>query len=86
MSTVATPTKTQVKFTYQDYLIWDIGPDKRYELIEGEFSMVPVPNLGHQHVSGEIEFKIRKFLEKKELGMVFDASCDVVLSLSLIHI
>jgi Uma2 family endonuclease len=78
--TIATMPKKEVKFTYEDYLIWDIGPDKRYELIGGEFFMVPAPNMWHQSTSIEIEFKIKQFLEKTGLGKVFDAPCDVVLS------
>lgn len=77
---IATIPNREIKFTYEDYLIWDIGPDKRYELIGGEFFMVPAPNTGHQYTSIEIEFRIRKFLEENELGIVFDAPCDVVLS------
>jgi Uma2 family endonuclease len=78
--TTATMPKREVKFTYEDYIIWDIGPDKRYELIGGAFFMVPAPNTKHQYTSIEIEFRIRKFLEKNELGMVFYAPYDVVLS------
>ncbi|MEW6095005.1 MAG: Uma2 family endonuclease [bacterium] len=80
MSTVAMPAKREVKFTYEDYLIWDIGPDKRYELIGGEFFMVPPPNMWHQTTSVEIEFRIKQLLEKTGLGKVFHAPCDVVLS------
>ncbi|MFH1449592.1 MAG: Uma2 family endonuclease [bacterium] len=80
MSTTTTSVKREVKFTYEDYLIWDIGPDKRYELIGGEFFMVPAPNIFHQSVSREIEFKIVRFLKDAGLGEVFCAPCDVVLS------
>jgi len=80
MSTATIPAKHEVKFTYEDYLIWDIGPDKRYELIGGEFFMVPSPNMWHQSISVEIEFRIKKLLENTGLGKVFDAPCDVVLS------
>jgi Uma2 family endonuclease len=77
---VATVPKKEVKFTYEDYLRWDIGPDKRYELIGGKFFMVPAPNMWHQSISREIEFRIVRFLEDAELGEVFYAPCDVVLS------
>ncbi|MBU1487842.1 Uma2 family endonuclease [bacterium] len=80
MSTATILEKKRANFTYEDYLIWDIGPDKRYELIGGEILMVPSPDMFHQTVSIEIEFRIKQLLEKTGLGRVFDAPCDVVLS------
>ncbi len=77
---MAVAIKNEVKFTYDDYLIWDIGSEKRYELIRGEFFMSPAPNMWHQSVSRDIEFKIARFLEDSGLGKVFYAPCDVVLS------
>ncbi|MEW6607889.1 MAG: Uma2 family endonuclease [bacterium] len=77
--TTATMLK-QTKFTYEDYLTWDIESDNRYELIGGEFFMAPAPNVWHQHISGEIVFKIMQLLEKTKSGKVFHAPCDVVLS------
>ncbi|MBI4778148.1 Uma2 family endonuclease [Candidatus Desantisbacteria bacterium] len=76
---MAVAVRNEVKFTYDDYLIWDIGSDKRYELIGGEFFMSPAPNMWHQRVSKKI-VKIAYFLEESELGEVFYAPCDVVLS------
>ncbi len=77
---MAVALKKEVKFTYDDYLVWDIGNDKRYELIGGEFFMAPAPNTWHQSVSRDIEFKIACFLENSRLGKVFYAPYDVVLS------
>lgn len=78
---MAIAVRKEVKFTYEDYLIWDLeSPDKRYELIGGEFFMVPAPNMWHQTVSREIEFRIVCLLKETELGEVFYAPCDVVLS------
>ncbi|MEW6607890.1 MAG: Uma2 family endonuclease [bacterium] len=78
MATATMPK--QEKFTYEDYLTWDIDSDNRYELIGGEFFMAPAPNVWHQRISKRIEFKIMQVLEKSGLGEVFYAPCDVVLS------
>jgi Uma2 family endonuclease len=80
MATATMPVQNEVKFTYKDYLIWDIGHDKRYELIGGEFFMVPAPNMWHQSLSREIEFRIVRLLEETGSERVFNAPCDVVLS------
>ena len=77
---MAVAVTNEVKFTYDDYLTWDIGSEKRYELIGGEFFMAPAPNIQHQRVSREIEFRIIRLLEETGLGEVFYAPCDVVLS------
>jgi len=56
--------KTRVNFTYADYL--QLPEDKRYELVEGEFYMLPSPNIYHQSPIGEAmtaaESKKRKVL------------------------
>ncbi|MDI6780682.1 MAG: Uma2 family endonuclease [bacterium] len=80
MAIAAMPIRKEVKYTYDDYLIWDIGSDKRYELIGGEFFMAPAPNIEHQRSSRKIDAKIVNFLERLGVGEVFYAPCDVVLS------
>lgn len=72
----STPKKI---YTYQDYL--DLPEDgKRYEVINGELIMAPAPSTGHQSVSGNLEFELRKFVEKHNVGKIFDAPIDVLLS------
>jgi len=44
--------KSQIKFTYRDYLLLP-ELDKR-ELIEGDFFMVPAPNIKHQEIVGNL--------------------------------
>ncbi|MGR3309287.1 MAG: Uma2 family endonuclease [Candidatus Brocadiales bacterium] len=73
-----TRTDLKVKFTYQDYL--HMPEDKRYELIEGEFFMVPSPNESHQHVSGELGFILQSFVKKNKSGSIYYAPFDVVFS------
>ncbi len=80
MSIATMAVRKGVKFTYEDYLIWDIDSGKRYELIGGEFFMAPAPNTFHQRSLREIGFKIAKFLKISELGEVFIAPYDVVIS------
>lgn len=73
-----TKTALKVRFTYQDYL--HMPEDKRYELIEGEFFMVPSPNESHQRISGGLFFILYGFVKKSKLGSVYDAPFDVVFS------
>ena len=67
-----------VKFTYEDYK--HTPEDKRYELLDGELIMVPAPRIAHQRSSREIEIPLATFVTERDLGEVFDAPCDVVLS------
>ena len=67
-----------VKFTYEDYK--HTPEDKRYELLDGDLIMVPAPRTGHQRTSREIEFALHTFVTENDLGEVFDAPYDVVLS------
>lgn len=71
--------KQAIRFTYEDYLHF---PDdrKRYQIIDGEVYMVPAPVPYHQIVSSNIEFMLRSFVSKHNLGQVFRAPCDVILS------
>lgn len=71
-------SKTAVKFTYQDYL--HLPEDRRYELIEGELFMVPAPESYHQDVSRNLEFILWEFVKENDLGKVYYAPTDVVLS------
>lgn len=70
--------EARVKFTYQDYR--SLPDEKRYELLEGELVMVPSPKEYHQRISGRLEFLLRAFVQEHDLGAVYDAPFDVVLS------
>ncbi|MBU0701411.1 Uma2 family endonuclease [bacterium] len=73
------PIPAEIKITYQDYkLLRDI--DKRYEVMGGRLSMVPAPIPHHQQVSRRLERILEDFVIDNDLGEVFDAPCDVVLS------
>ncbi len=67
-----------VRFTYEDYK--HTPEDKRYELIDGDLIMVPAPKVTHQRNSKKLARLFDDFVEEHELGEVFIAPCDVVLS------
>lgn len=76
-ATMAIPNPT-VKFTYEDYL--NTPEDKRYELIDGELFMTPAPGELHQRVSILLGSKLFQFASENNLGRVYVAPFDVVLS------
>ena len=69
---------TATRLTYQDYLNMD--GDERYELIDGELIMVASPNEAHQIALGALGTRMYVFSEDRELGKVFFAPFDVLLS------
>ena len=70
--------KTRVRFTYEDYL--NTPEDKRYELLDGELVMAPAPNIPHQNTERELAVQVIWFVKRHDLGVVFFAPTDVVLS------
>ena len=56
---------TNVRFTYQDYLL--LPEDKRYEIIEGELIMVPAPIPYHQDVSKSLFLRLNNYVESENL-------------------
>ena len=67
-----------VKLTYEDYQ--HTPEDQRHELLDGELIMVPAPNLRHQRIGMRLGALLHAFVQERELGEVFHAPCDVVLS------
>ncbi len=67
-----------LKYTYADYC--HTPDDERYELLDGELTMVPAPSLGHQRTDMKLGRRLAQFVEERNLGEVFSAPCDVVLS------
>ncbi|NPV30024.1 MAG: Uma2 family endonuclease [Firmicutes bacterium] len=78
----AVPEKTATrepsgkKLTYTDYLKIDDG--QRYELLEGDLVLTPVPGFSHQYVVANIAALLRAFVEKHNLGLVLFAPFDIV--------
>ena len=75
---MVTSTKPAVKLTYEDYR--KTPEDERYELIDGELIMAASPNRAHQTTQRELGWQMVSAVKTKELGEVFFAPFDVVLS------
>lgn len=69
----------QVKFTYDDYLLF---PDdgRRHELIDGEHYMPPSPSERHQRIALNLAYAIAAFLKHSPVGRLYTAPFDVVFS------
>ena len=70
--------RSRIKFTYEDYR--HTPEDKRYELLDGELIMVPAPRTAHQRTSRKMLISMHTFVAENDMGEVFIAPCDVVLS------
>jgi len=68
-----------LKWTYEDFLLF---PDdgKRHELIDGEHIMSPSPFTKHQRILVNLTRIISTFLWQHQIGQMFVAPMDVVLS------
>jgi len=75
-----TGVNTSIKFSYRDYKSLPEADTKRYELIEGELLVAPSPSTYHQRIAGNLEYILREFMESRNLGFIYHAPCDVVLS------
>ena len=73
-----TMLKTQTKLTYADYLT--TSDDERYELLSGELVMSPSPKEIHQFILGQLYLRLGPFVYERNLGKVYVAPFDVVLS------
>ena len=69
---------TTLRFTYRDYL--QLPEGDRRELIEGDFYVVPAPNIKHQDAVANLGTALRGFVRSGRLGQVVWAPTDVVLS------
>ena len=70
--------KPKPKLTYEDYA--KTPDDERWELIDGELFRMLSPNIAHQRTSGRLFSRMFPFVEDRNLGEVFAAPTDVVLS------
>ena len=66
------------KLTCEDYL--KTSNDERLELLDGVLIMPPAPNTAHQSVQTELGWRLAQFVREGQLGHVFFAPTDVVLS------
>ena len=70
--------KPKRKLTYEDYAKTPEG--ERWELIDGELIMPPSPKEAHQSVQADLGASMHLFVREKDLGRVYFAPFDVVLS------
>ena len=66
------------KLTYEDYA--KTPEDERWELIDGELLMSPSPKRAHQRNQTKLGSRMSFFAEQNDLGEVYFAPFDVVLS------
>ncbi len=67
-----------IKFTVTDYMSMPDG--KRYQLLDGELIVAPSPTSKHQSISGQLYLTMRQFVTQSQLGRVWYAPLDVILS------
>jgi Uma2 family endonuclease len=72
------PSVDTKRYTYEDYA--QLPEGSTHQLINGELVMTPAPGIIHQKVSGRLEFALREFVSREELGEVLDAPTDVLFS------
>jgi len=70
--------KPKAKLTYADYA--KTPDDERWELIDGELFMAPSPKEAHQRNQIRLSSRMFFFAEENDLGTVYYAPLDVVLS------
>ena len=68
------------KLTVQDYFALDAPDSERYELINGVLIMVASPNRAHQRSSIMLGSWMNIYVYERDLGWVFNAPFDVLLS------
>ena len=64
------------RFTYADYLDWELSPDERYELMNGQAYLMAAPNEYHQLILMELGRQFANFFAGKPCK-VFPAPFDV---------
>ena len=74
------PSSPGQKLTYDDFLLFPDDDGLRHELIDGEHYVTPSPVPKHQQISSNLHFFIRLWLEEHQVGRVYFACLDVVLS------
>ena len=71
---------SKIRLTYEDYRNAPESERERYELFEGELVMVPSPKEYHQRISRNLEFILHGFVKQHNLGFIYYAPFDVILS------
>lgn len=69
----------QGNWTYGDYLQLP-GDEWRYEIIGGNIYMSPAPSTRHQEIILELAARIRQLVKERQLGKIYIAPIDVIVS------
>lgn len=71
--------ESRPKFTVEEY---ELFPDdgRRHELVDGEHVVTPAPTAWHQSISGRLHIALHEASSRGELGALYYAPVDVVLS------
>ena len=67
------------KLTYEDLLLFQ-DDGRRHEIIDGEHFVTPSPHARHQRVSQHLNSLLHRHVEEHQLGRIYYAPVDVVLS------
>ena len=71
-------TNPTIKFTVADYMSMPDG--KRYQLLDGELVPAHSPTSKHQSISAQLYLTMTRFVTQSQLGRVWYAPLDVILS------
>ncbi len=71
-------TNPSIKFTINDYMSMPDG--KRYQLLDGEMVLALSPTSKHQSISGQLYLAMTQLVTQNQLGRVWYAPLDVILS------
>lgn len=69
----------QIRFSYDDYKTLPESMEKRYELLDGDLVMVPVPSIRHQRIAVRLVRLLADYAEGRGRGIILSAPTDVVL-------
>ncbi|MBI2802060.1 MAG: Uma2 family endonuclease [Gammaproteobacteria bacterium] len=71
-------TKPLLPYTYDDYCTLPEDMSRRYELLHGDFSMVPAPTTKHQQISINLSSLLRQYVKIHRLGKILYSPVDVI--------
>lgn len=74
-----TATKPLLPYTYDDYRTLPEDMSRRYELLHGDFYMVPAPTTRHQRILSRLNALVLQQVRAGKLGEVFFSPVDVIL-------
>src|SRR5687767_4095928 len=72
-------TKPSVKLGYAHYVCFP-EDGRRHEIIDGDHYVNPAPSTYHQTVSKRLQYHLYSKIELQNLGLMFNAPCDVQLT------